>query len=108
MLALIASVILATTSPAAQPNLVGDIPVTIKPGTNVVENLPVTEAYQPTLGSFAEAKPGDIVAWKDEEIIPEPSRSMSELRILKDPSFFTEYSAIRSTRRAVQWFHSGV
>lgn len=59
-------VLSAMAANAQQPNLIGYLPVTIKPGTNVVENLPATAAYQPELRSFAEAKPGDVVAWKDE------------------------------------------
>lgn len=65
MINLIATVILAaTTANASQPNLVGYIPVTIKPGTNVVENLPATERYQPTLSEFKGAKAGDVVVWR--------------------------------------------
>ena len=67
MVNLIASALLAaTTANAPQPNLIGYIPVTIKQGTNVVENLPATATYQPELRSFAEAKPGDVVVWKGE------------------------------------------
>ena len=47
-------------------NSVGYIPVTIKPGTNTVENLPFTANMRPFVKDFRKAKPGDTFVWKDE------------------------------------------
>lgn len=66
---LIATALLATTLPTillALPTLVGYRPVTIKPGTNVVENLPATTGHQPQLRDFLGARAGDTVVWHGE------------------------------------------
>ena len=55
----------APVSPLAA-NIPGLIPVTIKPGTNVVENLPFTANMLPFVQSFYMAKPGDTFVWKGE------------------------------------------
>ena len=47
-------------------NSVGYIPVTIKPGTNTVANLPFTANMRPSVQDFCKAKPGDTFVWKDE------------------------------------------
>ena len=54
-----------TVDPIAQ-NIPGYIPVTIKPGTNVVENLPFTANLRPFVRDFRKAKPGDTFVWKGE------------------------------------------
>ena len=48
------------------PNIPGFIPVTIKPGTNTVSDLPFTANMRPFLRDFRKAKPGDTFVWKDE------------------------------------------
>ena len=55
----------APVSPIA-PNIPGFIPVTIKPGTNTVSNLPFTANLRPFVQDFRMAKPGDTFVWKDE------------------------------------------
>ena len=54
-----------TVDPVA-PNIPGFIPVTIKPGTNTVENLPFTANLRPFVRDFLKAKPGDTFVWKNE------------------------------------------
>ena len=54
-----------TVDPVA-PNIPGFIPVTIKPGTNTVSNLPFTANLRPFVRDFRKAKPGDTFVWKDE------------------------------------------
>ena len=48
------------------PNVPGYVPVTIVPGTNVVENLPFTAAMLPRLANNYAAKKGDTICWKGE------------------------------------------
>ena len=70
--ALILAACAASAEPAKTPvsplaaNIPGLIPVTIKPGTNVVENLPFTANMLPFVQSFCKAKPGDTFVWKGE------------------------------------------
>ena len=47
-------------------NIPGFIPVTIKPGTNTISNLPFTANLRPFVRDFRKAKPGDTFVWKDE------------------------------------------
>ena len=47
-------------------NSVGYIPVTIRPGTNTVSNLPFTANMRPCVQDFSKAKPGDTFTWKGE------------------------------------------
>ena len=71
-----AALILATCAAGAEPaktpvdpvapNIPGFIPVTIKPGTNTVSNLPFTANMRPFVKDFRKAKPGDTFVWKDE------------------------------------------
>lgn len=73
---LIASVILATCVANSEPvktpidplsvNMPGFLPVTIKPGTNVVANLPFTAELLPPVKELSEARPGDMLTWKGE------------------------------------------
>lgn len=56
---------IAQVDPVA-PNVPGYVPVTIVPGTNVVENLPFTAAMLPRLASNYAAKKGDTICWKGE------------------------------------------
>ena len=57
--------VLAQVDPVA-PNVPGYVPVTIVPGTNVVENLPFTAAMLPRLSSNYAARKGDTICWKGE------------------------------------------
>ena len=69
MINIIATILFAAAMPAerpAQPALVGYMPVTIKSGTNVVENLPATTRYQPQLKGLTDARAGDTVMWNGE------------------------------------------
>ena len=47
-------------------NIPGYIPVTVKPGTNTVSNLPFNANMRPRIEEFRNAKPGDTVTWKNE------------------------------------------
>ena len=47
-------------------NIPGLVPVTVKPGTNTVSNLPFTANMLPSVQSFHKAKPGDTFVWKNE------------------------------------------
>ena len=46
-------------------NVPGLIPVTVKPGTNTVSNLPVTANMRPLVSNFCYAKAGDTFVWKE-------------------------------------------
>ena len=47
-------------------NIPGFIPVTIKPGTNTISNLPFTANLRPFVRDFRKAKSGDTFVWKNE------------------------------------------
>ena len=66
MFQVFASFLISAALPTSRLSQVGYIPVTVRPGTNVVENLPATPTYQPQLSGFASAKAGDMVIWRDE------------------------------------------
>lgn len=66
MINFVAAILLAAATLAESPDLVGYMPVTIRPGTNVVENLPATSRYQPHLKELMAACAGDIVVWGGE------------------------------------------
>lgn len=55
----------AQVDPVA-PNALGYVPITIVPGTNVIENLPFAAAMLPRLASNYAAKKGDTICWKGE------------------------------------------
>ena len=55
----------AQVDPVA-PNALGYVPITIVPGTNVVENLPFTAGMLPRLANNYAAKKGDTICWKGE------------------------------------------
>lgn len=69
MFQVLASFLIAAATPTSRLGQVGYIPVTIRTGTNVVENLPATPTYQPQLNGFSCARAGDMVFWKGESHI---------------------------------------
>lgn len=57
---------------AASPlglNIPGYVPVTIKPGTNVVENLPFTPGLQPKVKDLQDFQPGDTLVLGKEKYV---------------------------------------
>ena len=58
--------ILAACAANAAPSIPGYVPVTVKPGTNTVSNLPFTANMRSRVQDFNSAKPGDTFVWKGE------------------------------------------
>lgn len=63
--ALLGGYAIAQVDPVA-PNALGYVPITIVPGTNVIENLPFTAGMLPRLANNYAAKKGDTICWKGE------------------------------------------